>query len=90
MKHPQLTTPARPAKLRAMQGNGTMQEGSGWRAARAGVMLMAGGIALGGCVSVSAPERPIVIELNINIKQEVVYKLDRGVGDLIENNSGVF
>jgi hypothetical protein len=30
---------------------------------------------LSGCISVKAPDKPIVIELNINIKQEVVYKL---------------
>lgn len=54
------------------------------------LMLMAGAVACSGCVSVSAPDKPIVIELNINIKQEVVYKLDKGVQDMIQENSGIF
>ena len=56
----------------------------------AAMMLMAGALACSGCVSVSAPDKPIVIELNINIKQEVVYKLDKGVQDMIQENSGIF
>jgi hypothetical protein len=49
-------------------------------------------VALGvsGCVNVTAPDKPIVIELNINIKQEVVYKLDKPVQDMIDMNSGIF
>lgn len=45
---------------------------------------------LGGCVQVSAPERPIEINLNINIRQEVVVRLQGDVRELIENNPGVF
>lgn len=45
---------------------------------------------LGGCVQVSAPERPIEINLNINIRQEVVVRLQEDVRELIENNPGVF
>lgn len=45
---------------------------------------------LGGCINVAAPEKPIVIELNVNIRQEVVYKLDKGVTDLIERNAEIF
>lgn len=48
------------------------------------------GAMLSGCVSITAPEKPIVIELNINIRQEVVYKLDKGVQDMIDKNSGIF
>ena len=54
------------------------------------VVLIGGAMTLAGCISVSAPDKPIVIELNINIKQEVVYKLDKGVGDMIEKNEGIF
>ena len=53
-------------------------------------MLLTGAIACSGCVSVSPPDKPIVIELNINIKQEVVYKLDKGVQDMIQENSEIF
>ena len=47
-------------------------------------------VALGGCVQVAAPEKPIEINLNINIRQEVVVRLQRDVRELIEKNPGVF
>ena len=43
-----------------------------------------------GCVQVAAPEKPIEINLNINIRQEVVVRLQQDVKNLIENNPGVF
>jgi hypothetical protein len=43
-----------------------------------------------GCVQVSAPEKPIEINLNINIRQEVVVRLQEDVRDLINKNPGVF
>jgi hypothetical protein len=43
-----------------------------------------------GCVQVSAPEKPIEINLNINIRQEVVVRLQEDVRDLIKQNPGVF
>lgn len=45
---------------------------------------------LAGCVQVSAPEKPIEINLNINIRQEVVVRLQQDVRDLIKENPGVF
>ncbi len=66
------------------------RERSRWRGVRAGLMVVAGVTMLPGCISVSAPDKPIVIELNINIKQEVVYKLDKGVQEMIDQNSGIF
>tara|TARA_R110000772_G_scaffold178298_3_gene289720 strand:- start:5475 stop:5729 length:255 start_codon:yes stop_codon:yes gene_type:complete len=54
------------------------------------------GVALGlsavlaGCVQVSAPDKPIVINLNINIKQEVVYRLDGDAKDLINSEAEIF
>ena len=47
-------------------------------------------MALAGCISVNAPDKPIVIELNINIKQEVVYRLADDAAKTIENNAGIF
>ena len=47
-------------------------------------------VSLGGCVQVAAPDKPIEINLNINIRQEVVVRLQEDVRDLIENNPGVF
>lgn len=46
--------------------------------------------ALGGCVTVSAPDKPIVINLNINIKQEVVYRLDGKAKAVINENAEIF
>ena len=43
-----------------------------------------------GCVQVSAPDKPIEINLNINIRQEVVVRLQQDVRELIERNPGVF
>ena len=40
------------------------------------MMLAAAGGGIGGCVNISAPDKPIVITLNVNITQEVVYRLD--------------
>ncbi|MGZ8998037.1 MAG: YnbE family lipoprotein [Allosphingosinicella sp.] len=45
---------------------------------------------LAGCVQVAAPDRPIEINLNINIRQEVVVRLQQDARELIQNNPGVF
>lgn len=45
---------------------------------------------LTGCVQVSAPERPIEINLNINIRQEVVVRLTEDVRELKQREPGVF
>jgi hypothetical protein len=63
---------------------------SGTRRACAGVMAMLGCGLVGGCISVNAPDKPIVIELNINIKQEVIYRLAPGAQNAIEENSDIF
>jgi hypothetical protein len=45
---------------------------------------------LGGCVQVSAPDKPIEINLNVNIRQEVVLSLREDARELIQANPGVF
>ena len=47
-------------------------------------------VMLGGCINVNAPAEPIVIELNINIRQEVIYRLAEDVEENIEENAGIF
>lgn len=47
-------------------------------------------VALAGCVNINAPAEPIVIELNINIRQEVVYRLAEDVKENIEENADIF
>ncbi|MFS2110528.1 YnbE family lipoprotein [Sphingomonas sp. Sphisp140] len=44
----------------------------------------------GGCINVTAPDKPIVINLNISITQEVVYRLDNKAKALIQENPGIF
>ena len=45
---------------------------------------------LAGCVTVEAPTEPIVIELNVNIRQEVIYRLAEDAGNTIEENADIF
>jgi hypothetical protein len=52
--------------------------------------LACGGVMLAGCVSVKAPDKPIEINLNINVKQEVVVSLKQDAQDLITNNPELF
>nr|WP_245173923.1 YnbE family lipoprotein [Erythrobacter sp. A6_0] len=46
--------------------------------------------ALPGCITVNAPEEPIVIELNVNIRQEVIYRLAEDAGNTIDENADIF
>lgn len=45
-------------------------------------------LGLSGCVQVQAPDKPIVINLNVAIKQEVIYKVDAAAKKTLEENSG--
>lgn len=54
-----------------------------------GAALAAMGAA-SGCVSVTAPSKPIEINLNITITQDVVLKLDTQAKSLIQQNPGIF
>ncbi len=90
MNSQELTNRARLATILPMQGN---QIGKRWSYQSGKLTLavmMGSATALSGCVSVNAPDKPIVIELNINIKQEVVYRLAADAGKTIDENSGVF
>ena len=80
MMKPDLTKPARHAHMPAM----------GMRRTMAGVMAVLGSALAGGCISVTAPNEPIVIELNITIKQEVIYRLADDVRQNIEENPEIF
>lgn len=41
-------------------------------------------------VQVEAPEKPIVINLNVKIEHEVRVKLEKDVDDLLKKNSDLF
>lgn len=43
-----------------------------------------------GCIQVRAPEKPIEINLNVKIQQEVVVRLQQDAKDLIQNNPELF
>jgi len=79
MRLTELTRPRLPAHKEQMEG----------RWAAWAVLLLGSGLA-GGCISVNAPDQPIVIELNINIKQEVIYRLADDAGSTIDQNPGIF
>lgn len=81
----ELTRPRGLATIPAMTGD--------WRRMRWAAALplaMLGATAIGGCVQVTAPDKPIVIELNVNIRQEVIYRLAADAGNTIEENEDIF
>jgi anti-sigma-K factor RskA len=86
----ELTTAGSAATTARMSETEHQGPRSGWRAVRAAAMLLAGSLAISGCISVNAPDKPIVIELNINIKQEVIYRLANDVKENIEANPEIF
>lgn len=43
-----------------------------------------------GCIQVRAPEKPIEINLNVRVQQEVVVRLQQDAKDLIQNNPELF
>jgi hypothetical protein len=45
---------------------------------------------VGGCISLKAPDKPIDINLNVKISQEVVVHLQRDVEQLINQNPQAF
>jgi len=55
---------------------------------------LAGGIALAaalnGCITVKAPDKPIDVNLNVNISQQVVVRLASDVQQMIQKNPQAF
>lgn len=62
---------------------------AGMRSVVTMALLGASGL-LGGCVTVNAPTKPIQIDLNINVTQQVVYRLDNEAKSVIQQNPGIF
>jgi len=85
MKHPELTLKGPGATRLPMQRRQSgLKRKRGMRAAGMAAAL------LGGCITINAPEDAIVIELNINIRQEVIYRLAEDAGNTIEENADIF
>ena len=85
MTQPELTAHGRLATLSRSNGGVVGMKRTVWLAAGLGLPL-----ALGGCITVNAPKEPIVIELNVNIRQEVIYRLAQDAGTTIEENKDIF
>ena len=58
------------------------------RPALLGVALLAAPLA--SCISVKTPDKPIEINLNVTIRQEVLVRLQRDVEQLINQNPQAF
>lgn len=56
------------------------------------ILVSALGALAAGCipVQIQAPDRPIEINLNINIRQEVIVRLERDAEQLLEENGDLF
>ena len=64
-----------------------------WRRRSGGLLALAAGAALAACqptLKVEAPDKPIVINLNVHIDQEVRVKIDRDVESLVKSNPDLF
>jgi len=46
--------------------------------------------ALNGCITVKAPDKPIDVNLNVNINQQVVVRLASDVQQMIQQNPQAF
>ena len=95
MKSCELTgsVPAATSPAMMRRGEVEMQRNvsrSGRRAVCAAMVALATLPALGGCINVAAPDKPIVIELNVNIRQEVIYRLAADAGNTIDQNEDIF
>ena len=57
------------------------------------VMLGAAILLLGACsptVRIQAPDKPIEINMTVNIKHEILVKVEKEVQQLFESNKGLF
>ena len=57
---------------------------------RCALLTLAASAALAGCVTVKAPDKPIEINLNVNIRQEVIYTLKADAESLVTDNPELF
>lgn len=70
--------------------NGTMERLRPGKRAASALLAAATLVTLGACVRVSAPDKPIEINLDINIRQEVVVRLAQDVRELKQKQPGEF
>jgi hypothetical protein len=51
---------------------------------------VAAALPLAGCITVRPPDKPIEVNLNVNIKQEVLVRLQQDVQQMITKNPQAF
>jgi hypothetical protein len=51
---------------------------------------VAAAASLNGCITVKAPDKPIDVNLNVNISQQVVVRLASDVNQMIQQNPQAF
>jgi hypothetical protein len=51
---------------------------------------IAAGMPLTGCITVKPPDKPIEVNLNVDIKQEVLVRLQQDVQQMIQKNPQAF
>lgn len=51
---------------------------------------IAGALPLAGCITVKTPEKPIDVNLNVDITQQVTVRLQEEVEQMIEKNPDAF
>lgn len=88
-----MTRFSNPATIRPMMTMGSSRAaGTRYRPKqrRLAALLVVASLTTGGCITVKAPDKPIVIELNINIKQEVIYRLAGDASQTIDKNKDIF
>ena len=86
---PELTGRVRAAMTQPMQGTSSEQRLPG-RLGLGVAVLLVGAMALSACVSVTAPDKPIVIELNINIKHELIVQLAEDAKKTMDQHGEIF
>lgn len=66
---------------------------SGFGGKGAGVVVLLVGMGLAACqptIKVEAPDKPIVINLNVKVEQEVRIKIEKDVDTLLEQDNELF
>lgn len=84
MPHPNLTRSLCNVRESDSQGGA---RGTGVKAMAA---LTGLGAMLSGCINIQAPDKPIVIQLDINIRAEVLYALAEDAANTIDENADIF
>lgn len=86
---PELTGRVGAAMTQPMQGYSSEQRRQGLLGFGVAVLVV-GAVALSACVSVTAPDKPIVIELNINIKHELIVQLAEDAKKTMDQHGEIF